>query len=155
MTKFENPKEMIDALEQVFLNARRNVHVYVRRIDNSIWSDDKVISAIKTFIRSYKHAQLEVIQFDSQFSKSSEFFKLAKRLSQIQILQVSDEILRIEPERNYLYADTQIVLIQHNKDHATGFYSNDDRAQNQTIQDSYKHLRVMAKPSIEFKTLMV
>jgi len=155
MAKFENQEEMIKAIVTVINSSRRNIHVYVRRIDPIIWSDKRVIEAIKAFIRGYKHAQFEVIQYDSHFAKSSEFFKLAKRLSQIQILQVSDEIIRVEPERNYIYADIKSVLIQPHKDEYIGIFSTDDKAKNQTIQDKYKHIKVMAKPSVEFKTLMV
>ena len=155
MAKFENQEDMIKALALVFTSSRRNVRAYVRCIDPVVWSDERVIDAIKKFTRGFKHAEVEIVQFDSHFAKSSEFFKLAKRLSQIHILQVSDEILRIEPQRNFIYGDTQVSFLQPNKDQYIGFVAVDDKRRNQSIQDSYKHIKVMAKPSPEFKTLMV
>jgi len=155
MAKFENQEDMIKALASVFTNSSRNVHAYVRRIDPVVWSDSRVTDAIKKFIRGYKHAQIEIVQYDSQFAKSSEFFKLAKRLSQIHILTVSDDILRIEPQRNFIYADNSVSLLQPHKDEPIGFVEVNDKAKNQKIQDSFKHIKVMAKPSAEFKTLMV
>jgi len=155
MAKFENQEEMILALESTFLASRRCVNAYVRRIDPVIWSDERVVRAIKQFLRAFKYAELEIIQFDSQFARSCEFFKLAKRLSQIKILQVNEGIIRIEPQRNYLYGDTKVVFLQHHKDECVGIFSNNDKAHNQSAQDSYKRIKIMAKPSDEFKTLMV
>ncbi|MCJ8314729.1 MAG: hypothetical protein HRU38_21370 [Saccharospirillaceae bacterium] len=155
MAKFKNQEEMILALEAAFIASRRFVNVYVRRIDPVIWSDQRVISAIKKFLRAFKHAQLEIIQFDSQLTRSCDFFNLAHRLSQIKIYQVNEDINRIEPEQNYLYGDTKVVLIQTHYQEYIGFFSDADKARNQSIQDIYKHIKIMAKPSNEFKTLMV
>ena len=153
---FEDKIFAIEQLAGLFNNAQRFVCIYTPSMDFDFWNDPNLFQAIKKFLLRHKNAYIEIIQINSDFSRSHQLVKLAKRLSNLHILQVDEnEAKRLEPDSSFGYADNSGIYYQFNQRYFKGYCSSSDRSNNLRFKERYSTLKNIARPSIQFKTLMV
>ena len=153
---FDNKEVAILQLSALFDNAQRQVRIYTPQIDFSLWAEPDVLKAMKGFLLASTHNQLELIQINSNFSRNNPWVQLAKRLSRIKVLQISQtEAERLQAEHCFAFADRNGVFIQQKPRQYQGYCSSFDARSNQIVQQHYLSLRKSAQPCQQFITLMV
>lgn len=153
--RLESIESALTATLQLITNARRQLCIYSRDLEYSLYGKNEIVEALKQFALSNRNAAVQIIIQDpaSLQSQTHPVLELAQRLPSYFLIRTPLEAEDLQYQSTFLISDGDGYLFRLLGNRYEGHWSPNLPAQNRQLREEFERVWQRSHPCTEFRAL--